>query len=182
MSANEYYSRKPLPDSTGTPYTGSSRSPYSTPAPPYSSQPHLAPSGAPSQPVSRSPFETAFDDHVYPASSDHPGPTSSHHRLSHPDTAYRGLSPVPSDDMAYSHRADDIPLRDHAQQPPAKDAEMQDHVYDAPQPRKPRRGRVRFGELGMLRSNGNKIPFVVYFFTLVQVAVFIGEIVKNGAS
>jgi hypothetical protein len=57
---------------------------------------------------------------------------------------------------------------------------MQDHVYDASQSGKPRsKARVRFGELGMLGSGRKKIPYVVYFLTLVQVAVFVGEIVKN---
>ena len=109
------------------------------------------------------------------------------HRLSHQDTGYQGYqgrhSPVSPDDM-YNRPGDDIPLQDQAQRVPSKDAEMQDHVYDASasqQPRKQRKGRgVRFGELGMMGSGRKKIPFVVYFFTLVQVGVFIGEIVKNG--
>ncbi len=110
------------------------------------------------------------------------------HRLSHHDTGYHSPSPVsPADDsshLAYSNRpVDDIPLQDHAQRMPGKDAEMQDHVYDAAgggSGRKQRKARVRFGELGMLGSGRKKIPLVVYFFTIVQVAVFIGEIVKNG--
>ncbi|AEO62546.1 uncharacterized protein THITE_2106847 [Thermothielavioides terrestris NRRL 8126] len=176
MAANDYYNphQKPLPDAA---YHSSSST--STFAPPYSSQPNLAPGARPSQGVSASPFETVFDDHVYPASTHQPTPSSSQHRLSHQDTAYHGHSPVSPDDMTYNHSADDIPLQDSAPRPPPKDEEMQDHVYDAPRPKKPRRGRVRFGELGMLGSGRKKIPFVVYFFTLVQAAVFIGEIVKN---
>lgn len=100
------------------------------------------------------------------------------HRLSHQDTGYHGHSPVSPDDM-YNRPTDDIPLQDHAQRLPSKDAEMQDHVYEASQSRKPRKARVRFGELGMMGSGRKKIPFVVYFFTLVQIGVFIGEIVKN---
>ncbi|GAB1314093.1 Rhomboid-type serine protease [Madurella fahalii] len=187
MSANDYYNQKPLPDATSSQYpgyySGQPSSPYSssTTPPPYSSQPHLAPGDRPSQGVSSSPFETVFDDHVYPASTHQSlqTPASSHQRLSQQDTGYHGLSPTHSDDMAYNHPADDIPLRDQASRLPSKDAEMQDHVYDAPQPGARRRGRVRLGELGMLGSNRKRIPFVVYFFTIVQVAVFIGEIVKN---
>ncbi|KAL2136793.1 hypothetical protein VTI74DRAFT_1445 [Chaetomium olivicolor] len=186
MSANDHYSQKPLPDTTNPQNTGyysgyPNSSSYSTPAPPYSSQSHLAPGDRPSQGVSASPspFETVFDDHVYPASTHHTTPASSQHRLSHQDTGYHGHSPVSPNDMAYNHPPDDIPLQDHPQRQPAKDTEMQDHVYDVSQKKKPRKGRVRFGELGMLGSGRNKIPFVVYFFTIVQVAVFIAEIVKN---
>jgi membrane associated rhomboid family serine protease len=101
------------------------------------------------------------------------------HRLSHQDTGYHGHSPVSPDDM-YNRPTDSIPLQDHAQRVPSKDPEMQDHVYDASQSQsKARKARVRFGELGMLGSGRKKIPFVVYFLTVVQVAVFIGEIVKN---
>ncbi|KAL2167638.1 hypothetical protein VTG60DRAFT_975 [Thermothelomyces hinnuleus] len=167
--ANEYYNQKPLPDPVSPVYDSdrpapSSSSFYSTPAPSSNSRQHLAPGDRPPQGVSPSPFDTVFDDHVYPASTH-----SSMHRLSQQDTGYHGHSPVSNDG---------IPLQDR-QRLSSKDAEMQDHVYDAPQPKKARRGHVRFGELGMLGSNRKKIPFVVYFFTLVQVAVFIGEIVRN---
>jgi hypothetical protein len=133
--------------------------------------------------VSASPFETVFDDHVYPASTHQPTPNSSMHRLSRQDTGYHGHSPVSPDDMAYNSRpADAIPLQDNPQRVPSKDAdaEMQDHVYDASQSKKSRKGRVRFGELGMMGSGKKKITFVVYIFTIIQVAVFIAEIVKNG--
>jgi hypothetical protein len=130
--------------------------------------------------VSPSPFETVFDDHVYPASTHHTTPTTSQHQLSHQDTSYHGLSPDRSNDMAYNSPTDDIPLQNHPQRL-HKDTEMQDHVYDASQAgQPPRKGRVRFGELGMMGSGRKKIPFVVYFLTLVQIGVFIGEIVKNG--
>ncbi|KAL2021492.1 hypothetical protein VTK56DRAFT_7125 [Thermocarpiscus australiensis] len=189
MSANDYYSQKPLADATYPQYpgyySGQGASSSSTPAPPYGSQHHLAPGDRPSQGVSPSPFETVFDDHVYPASSHQSlhTPASSQHPLSGVDTSYHGSSPVPSEDMAYQHPTDDIPLQSQTQRLPSKDTEMQDHVYPAAaQAGKPRRGRVRFGELGMLGAGRNKIPFVVYFFTIVQVAVFIGEIVKNATA
>ncbi|KAK4250180.1 hypothetical protein C7999DRAFT_38693 [Corynascus novoguineensis] len=180
--ANEYYNQKPLPGAVSPVYESdrpapSSSSLYSTPAPAYSSRQHLAPGDRPSQGVSPSPFDTVFDDHVYPASTH-----SSTHRLSHQDTGYHGHSPVSPDDT-YNRPADNIPLQDHPQRLSSKDDnEMQDHVYDAPNSRQPRRGRVRFGELGMLGANRKKIPFVVYFFTIIQVAVFVGEIVKNATT
>ncbi|KAK4033330.1 hypothetical protein C8A01DRAFT_19710 [Parachaetomium inaequale] len=193
MAANEYYgqSQRPVPDAVSPVYDSarpapSSSSVYSTPAPAYSAQPHLAPGDRPPQsvsPVSASPFETVFDDHVYPASTHQPTPNSSMHRLSRQDTGYHGHSPVSPDDMAYNNRpADAIPLQDNPQRLPSKDTEMQDHVYDASQSKKPRRGRVRFGELGMTGSDRKKIPFVVYIFTIIQVAVFIAEIVKNATA
>lgn len=86
--------------------------------------------------------------------------------------------------MAYNHPTDDIPLEDRSGgRNMNNDPEMQDHVYDAPrqpQQKKPRGGRISMGQLGMLGSNAKRIPFVVYFFTTVQVAVFIAELVKNG--
>ena len=183
MAANEYYSgQKPLPDPT-LPATGSygsgqpASSAYSTySAPPsYTSQPQA--SNGNSRP---SPFETPFDDHVYPAST-HQTPSTSQHQLSQQDSDYHRAERVPSEDMAYNHPTDDIPLQSRNQnRDAAKDAEMQDHVYDAPQRTKSRKRRVKFGELGMLGSNQKRIPFVVYLFTVVQIAVFIGEIVKNG--
>jgi hypothetical protein len=81
--------------------------------------------------------------------------------------------------MAYNHPTDDIPLQNRGSA--NKYGDMTDHVYDAPQRQKTsRRGRVRIGELGMLGSDAKRIPWVVYLFTLIQVGVFIGEIVKNG--
>ena len=81
--------------------------------------------------------------------------------------------------MAYNHPTDDIPLQDRSSA--NKYGDMTDHVYEAPQrQKKPRRGRVRIGELGMLGANAKRIPWVVYVFTVIQVAVFIAEIVKNG--
>ncbi|KAK0754951.1 hypothetical protein B0T18DRAFT_49412 [Schizothecium vesticola] len=162
MAANDYYQQKPLPDPTYPPtgYSGagqpasSSYSTYSGPPPSYTSQP---PPKA-NQP-SPSPFDTPFDDHVYPAST---------HQ-----------SPYPS-----QNQLNDIPLQPQGQgrHSPNKDPEMQDHVYEAPKRKKSRKARVRMGELGMLGSSDKKIPWVVYLFTVIQVAVFVGELVKNGTA
>ena len=194
MAANDYYNQKPLPDPTFPPtgYSGgsggqqpasSAYSTYSAPPPSYTTQ--QGPYGGKHQ---QSPFETPFDDHVYPAST-HQTPSSSQHQLSQQDSDYQRLSRVPSEEMAYNQRADDIPLEPQGPNRNGngngnglKDPEMQDHVYEAPQPqrKKSRKRKVRFGELGMLGSNNAKrIPWVVYLLTVIQVAVFIGEIVKN---
>lgn len=191
MSAAEYYSTKPLP-TPGAPHPyhsshGGGQSAYpttATPPPSYSSHQRLETADRPPQSVSplsttadpsSSPFDTPFDDHVYPASS-HQTPSSSHHQLSQQDTEYHGLSRVPSDEMAYNQPTDDIPLQDRAN----KYSDGNDHVYEAPQRRKSR--KVRFGELGMFGSNKKRIPWCVYIFSIVQVAVFIGEIVKNATT
>ncbi|KAK0735578.1 hypothetical protein B0T21DRAFT_290038 [Apiosordaria backusii] len=183
MASNEYYSQTSRDNNY---YGGNNQyqaeSAYSAPAPAYSSHQNLVGKDRPAQGVSPSPFETVFDDHVYPANS-HQAPSSSHRRLSQQDTSYRPLSRAPSDEMpAYNHAPDDIPLQDNLQKHPSRNVEMQDHVYDTSQqpPKPPNKGRVRLGELGMLGSGKKKIPLVVYFFTIVQVAVFIGELVKNG--
>ncbi|KAJ0388175.1 hypothetical protein COL922a_000806 [Colletotrichum nupharicola] len=100
------------------------------------------------------------------------------------DTAYYGNQAV-SPDSSRPHVADDIPLQSRQETQP-KDVEMNDndHVYDAPQGSRRSKSRrdkskVGFGQLGMFGADRKGIPWVVYVFTLVQVAVFIAEIVKN---
>jgi len=78
---------------------------------------------------------------------------------------------------------DDIPLRDHPGMP-AKDNNSTDHVYDAPAPALMEEGRRRPNRLsglgkGLLKTK-KRIPWVVYTLTLIQVVVFLVEIVKNG--
>ncbi|ERS96535.1 Rhomboid family protein [Sporothrix schenckii 1099-18] len=139
--------------------------------------------------VSPSPFETVFDDHMYPATS-----RQNSNAPNGADTTYYGAPHhTPSEDnmFAASVGPDGIPLRDRSGNNKFGGAESPDHVYDAPQggmaseppPGAGGAGRkgVRFGELGMLGANNRKrIPIVVYIFTVVQIAVFIAEIVKNG--
>ncbi|KAL0944120.1 rhomboid family membrane protein [Colletotrichum truncatum] len=100
------------------------------------------------------------------------------------DTAYYGQSSA-SPDSSRPHVADNIPLQSRQEHKP-NDIEMNenDHVYDAPQGSRRSKSRrdkkkVGFGQLGMFGADRKGIPWVVYIFTLVQVAVFIAEIVKN---
>jgi hypothetical protein len=91
-----------------------------------------------------------------------------------------GGKPQPGSLSSYR---DDIPLRD---QPNHVNDTETDHVYDAGNP-----------QLGSKLDNGRnssiqrrlgfgffkkdvRIPWVVYIFTTIQVAVFIAEIIKNG--
>lgn len=152
---------------------------YSNP-PSYTTQQHLGtqPPGQEPSPVSAknvSPFDTVFDDHAYPASS-YQSAGSSRQHLTGQDTSYHGGNGSPSDDRG--HPQDAIPLQDRGAKDPNDDL---DHVYEAPRRRRTERKQgVRFGELGMFGAYGNRIPWVVYIFTVVQVGVFIGEIAKNG--
>src|SRR5262249_53463238 len=120
-----------------------------------------------------SPFESVFDDHVYPVDPRRHDTASSQHSFAQ-DTRYQGADHTPPPVRPYA--ADDIPLEN---QRPAQDPFYQnDHVYDTEpglQPKDKKRGKVRFGEFGMLGSDKKRIPFVVYSFTLVQVIVFIVE-------
>ncbi len=178
MSAGEYYDHNNRYGSTPSPQPpGDHYAPYGSQSTIAHGSQHL---GAADRPVpGASPFDTVFDDHVYPAKAT---PSSSQHQLSQQDTGYHSLPRVSSEDMAYNHPTDDIPLQDQNRAGAPKDhADMKDHVYDAPQRRRTKKGGVRFGELGMFGANNSKkIPFVVYLFTLAQVVVFIVEIVRNG--
>ncbi|KAK1971322.1 rhomboid family protein [Colletotrichum sublineola] len=100
------------------------------------------------------------------------------------DTSYYGHSSV-SPDPSRPNVADDIPLQSRQPTQPLKDVEMNDtdHVYDAPQGSRRSKSRrdkkVGFGQLGMFGADRKGIPWVVYIFTAVQIAVFIAEIAKN---
>jgi hypothetical protein len=79
--------------------------------------------------------------------------------------------------MAYNHPTDDIPLQNRQKQ----DVDANDHVYQAPpRQQQPRKGLVQFGQLGMFGADAKRITWVVYIFTIIQIAVFIAELVKNG--
>lgn len=170
----------PAPYGAPAPSLYSNAPSYSTNPPSYTTQQHLGtqPPGQEPSPVSTksvSPFDTVFDDHAYPATS-YQSAGSSRQHLTGQDTSYHGSNGSPSDDRG--HPQDAIPLQDRGAKDPSDDL---DHVYEAPQRRrKEKKQGVRFGELGMFGAYGNRIPWVVYIFTVVQVGVFIGEIVKNG--
>ncbi|KAF4119646.1 Rhomboid family [Geosmithia morbida] len=149
-----------------------------------------------------SPFDSVFDDNAYPANSNSNLQAYNSHGNSlrrdpsvsdmsqngggysnHLDTGYYGAagaasrqpSPVGSEAIPLQDR----PLKDGGMG--VADAEMNDHVYDAPEGTRRRRKKkkVGLGELGMLRSGKKGIPWVVYTFSLIQIGVFIGELVRN---
>lgn len=183
MASNDYYygsQKPPAHDSPSpAPYYSSAYppSPHTGPAPSYHSDyPATAPShpyGQRQQQTGPSPFDTVFDDNAYPMNSRNPTPTASTAHVGQPspyyDASYQGAGgarPYP----------EDIPLQDRPKEP-----EINDHIYDAAgQPPQQKSRKVRFGELGMFGADKKRIPWVVYTLTLVQVAVFIAEIVRNG--
>ncbi|KAI1169657.1 rhomboid-domain-containing protein [Nemania sp. FL0916] len=194
MAANEYYSgssshynrnqyEPSIAPSTNPPPSYTSHQPGY----PFPGDDSARPAGHIGQ-TPASPFETVFDDHVYPSHSPAHTPASgisastSQQDFAH-DTRYHGPGEPMSPPIAVD---DDIPLRPHnpnQPKPPGFLDESNDHVYDAdPAPRRHhtnKRGRgVNFGELGMLGSGKKRIPFVVYAFSIVQIAVFIAELVK----
>lgn len=138
-----------------------------------------------------SPFEAPFDDHVYPAPNVPPHRQESSNSLGENSQYYsQGGGGRPHDGMGYSN--DDIPLRENPQVP-AKDAStdhiydshLNDHVYDAEESGVPshlqnnKKNRMSDAMAMGLVNKKKGFPFVTYTLTLVQVIVFIVEIVKN---
>ncbi|KAI1345692.1 hypothetical protein F5Y01DRAFT_47359 [Xylaria sp. FL0043] len=178
MAANEYY---------GGSSSRHQRNQY---------EPSIAPSGPPpsyttNNPYQQShqqgttptsPFETVFDDHVYPSQQQSQSrPTldslgTSQQSFAH-DTRYHGAASPAGSPVS----TDEIPLRPHNKNPGYLN-DSTDHVYDAdPAPRRrgpATRGGVHFGQMGMFGSDKKRVPIVVYLFSIIQIAVFIAELVK----
>ncbi|KFY14869.1 hypothetical protein V492_02367 [Pseudogymnoascus sp. VKM F-4246] len=130
----------------------------------------------PGQPIvpqpSSSPFVGPFDDHVYPAS--HKGSTAS----------LPGNSPFYGQGESTPGASNDfIPLQDQPSSkkplPMRHNYPSTDHIYDAGPPEDPPKPRRR--GFGIFRGEpGVRTAWVVWFFTTVQIAVFIAELVKSG--
>lgn len=161
MAANEYYNTSSTPrpnrknsDATLPSLPSDSYAPYS----PHHTQPPTPYMSSPS-----------FEDTSY-------RPYADQSQQSIPSPYYAsGGGGRDSHQSAYS---DDIPLRQH----PSKrnsDLAAHDHLPDDPAiiDRPPQSATRRRRKQGFF---GGKIPWVVYTFTLIQVAVFIAELVKNG--
>lgn len=143
-----------------------------------------------------SPFDTVFDDHVYPADSHNPRAAASVSDMSqqgyygNQDTAYYGQQQNYGQGAYGQSRPagsnDDIPLQDRAGKDGPDPETGNDHIYDDPNApvaggrRRKKRSKVALGQLGMFGSDKKRIPWVVYIFSVAQIAVFIGEIVNNG--
>jgi len=175
MAANEYYnstpspygrrnSNPPSPIHSPDPYTAYTPHHGQTPDPYTASASHHAQPSAPY-------MSSSLEDSSY-------GPYADHSQQSISSNYYAagggGREHEPS---AYS---DDIPLR---QNPSKRDSDvvMHDPLPDDPaivdRPTKSAARRRRNEKQGFFSK---KIPWVVYTFTLIQVAVFIAELAKNG--
>jgi hypothetical protein len=97
-----------------------------------------------------------------------------------PDTRFYGQGGGGRPQDSQTSFRDDIPLQDHPAVP-TKDDDATDHVYDAP-PNMTRTGRQnRSSGTGFFKRRPlAKIPWVVYTLTIIQVVVFIAEIIKSG--
>jgi hypothetical protein len=196
MAANDYYNPSSHHEELHTPQPqyqsyNPPQAPSSTSLPAYTSQPpSRTQSARPTEISLVSPFEAPFDDHVYPM-----GGTAQRFDSQSTlgaDSRYYGQGGGGRQESTNSFR-DDIPLRDHPATP-AKDTST-DHVYDAGDPGAPSHLNTQYSNqpyppleegrpkrrsgMDFLKKKG-RIPFVVYTLTLVQVIVFIVEIVKNG--
>lgn len=203
MAANDYYnsglSHRPDPapspyhsdsynsriDNSYEPSVASTKPPtYVSQLPSTQQQQHHERSGAPDY---NSPFVTDFDDHVHPMRQT---PMGSQQNFAH-DTRYHGSGQSAGDVSPIG--GDDIPLQ--AQNKTGGPTQgigpmdSSDHVYDASQQRRNTRQKddsgkkgLYFGDMGMLGSNKRRIPIMVYLFSVIQIAVFIGELVKSGMS
>jgi hypothetical protein len=178
MSANDYYNthaQRPQEQYY------QSYNPSAPSLPPYQSQASSVYHSQRPAPAPPSPFETPFDDHVYPAADSTSYKMDSQSTLGQDSRHYGNQGRRPQDSQ--SSFADNIPLKDHPGKP-GMDNDSTDHVYDAPlaPPKLMEEGRNkrRTSGLGKYTQPKKRIAWVVYALTLVQVGVFIGEIVKNG--
>lgn len=129
-----------------------------------------------------SPFETPFDDRIYPAGRPPNQPYGSQSTLGQ-DSRYYGQGGGGRPQDSTGSFRDDIPLTNQASVPP-KDhyANEQDHVYDAPiRPANLEAGRPnRTSRIPRTPKKSKwKQPWICYIFGLIQVIVFIVEIVRN---
>lgn len=122
-----------------------------------------------------SPFDTVFDDPAWSTRNERPNDPYDKNYQNTGGYGYGGPS-SPGGPMQ-----DGIQMNDR---PGGHPDNTNDHVYDAsgmPPPRNPKdQAKIQSGELGMIGASKKRIPWVVYFFSVVQAAVFIGEIIKNG--
>ncbi|KAI1822529.1 hypothetical protein F4861DRAFT_532199 [Xylaria intraflava] len=188
MAAKEYYggsSSQYHRDQYEPSVSSSNPPPTYTSYQPYQQHGHTQPAdptAAAAAGASASPFETVFDDHVYPTQANSRPPLDSVNTSQQSfaqDTRYHGSD---SADGSPTRGPDEIPLQPHNKRPLGYLDESTDHVYDAdPSIRRNHssgKRNIHFGQMGMFGSDKRRIPFVVYLFSIIQVAVFIAELVK----
>jgi hypothetical protein len=180
MATDDYYNHYPPRSQSQQPYyqnQGRPQPPSLSSLPSYRSQAPQRPT-----PQSVSPFDAPFDDNAYPL-----GAMSAHGMDSQttlgPDARYYGQGGGGRPQDSQSSFRDDIPLRDNPAVPLKDDdrTDPTDHVYDAPPNMLGREQPNRKSGIGFFKQPLAKVPWVVYTFTVIQIAVFIAEIAKNGS-
>ncbi len=150
---------------------------------------HATPPPQPPEPAAvASQASSRYHNHPAPPAPPSPSP---HHGAA--NSEYYGAGGVDGGgDIAQAgtnpYFADDIPLRTHAADLPVSSEQTHQHSYN-PEPESgavdPSRsgvgggGRKRRKRISGLRSGG-RTPWFVYAMTLIQVTVFIAQIVRNG--
>ena len=139
----------------------------------------------PPSPIHSPDSYSVYSQHTQPSTQYEPStlhedshyrPYADHSQQSIPSSYYAsGGGGRENDTSAY---ADDIPLRQHPSKHDSA-APLQDHLPDDPAiiDRPSQNAARKRRKKGFF---GGKIPWVVYTFTLIQVAVFIAELAKNG--
>ena len=188
MAANDYYNPTATPANNSLPPHPQFQSHITPAVPPLTTtQPypeHDPFTRPPTNASPISPFETPFDDRIYPAGRPTNQPYDSQSSLG-ADSRYYGQGGGGRPQDSTGSFRDDIPLQNHPSVPP-KDHYVndQDHVYDAPirpanlEAGRPNRNSSRLG-MNKPKKSKWKQPWVCYIFGLVQIIVFIVEIVRN---
>jgi membrane associated rhomboid family serine protease len=184
MAANDYYSSAYPPTGPATGHAASPHDRTDAPLPPLpgTHSQHVV------SPVSSSPFE----DHTYP-----PYPTNSNNTThssgalgGYPDTAYHG--PPQYSHNTFASPYDTPPAHAHGQHDPFADQNAiplqsqpkmdgsptrydadPERMYPAPEKRR-RKAKKKEGWFS------GRVTWVVYILTVVQIGVFVGELIKNG--
>jgi hypothetical protein len=138
---------------------------------PVANSPHMRPTASTPAPTI-SPVSSPFEDHAYP---DYPAaskPTPSHSG----DTGYHGAAGGHQHQNPYHDSSD--PFTDHNAIPLHSQTKLDGSPtrYNAdPEARFPQQKKKKGWFSG-------QITWVVYILTVVQISVFIGELIKNGTS
>ncbi|KAL1647600.1 hypothetical protein SLS61_007230 [Didymella pomorum] len=183
MAANDYYNSSYPPTGPATGHAASPHDRTDAPLPPVPDKQ--------SQHVI-SPVSSPFNDHNYPPYPSNGNDTthSSGALGGYPDTSYHG--PPQYAPNAYASPYDTPPAHGHndpfadqnaiplqnkmsgmSQQPLAYNADPE-RVYPAPEKRRRKHKKKKEGWFS------GRITWVVYFLTIVQIGVFVGELIKNG--
>lgn len=166
MAANDYYNNHSSPYGHEEPHTYGDPTP--PPPPPSSSKPY---------PISTSTSSTSIPYHDYGRNQ-----YNGSHQTLGSDFGYYGNG-AQGGLHENDQYADNIPLKSNAQKVPGQDDWLAQNTQYPPSPEAqrppPLDDRKRRRAAGWFSG---KIPWFVYFVTLVQISVFIAEIVKNGKS